>query len=100
LDPRALLTPPLFVSLSSIHLLNFSCDFWALGAIVYQMLAGLPPFRAANEYLVFQKIINTNYTFPQGFPAVAKDLVEKLIVCSAFIINILFSVKRNRNVIL
>uniref|UniRef100_A0A914VUR2 3-phosphoinositide-dependent protein kinase 1 n=1 Tax=Plectus sambesii TaxID=2011161 RepID=A0A914VUR2_9BILA len=57
-----------------------SCDYWALGAIIYQMLAGLPPFRAANEYLVFQKIINSNYTFPQGFPAVAKDLVEKLIV--------------------
>uniref|UniRef100_F6ZD74 3-phosphoinositide-dependent protein kinase 1 n=2 Tax=Monodelphis domestica TaxID=13616 RepID=F6ZD74_MONDO len=33
-----------------------SSDLWALGCIIYQLVAGLPPFRAGNEYLIFQYI--------------------------------------------
>ena len=55
-------------------------DLWALGCIIYQLLAGRPPFKAGNEYLTFQKIINLEYTFPPGFPEVAMDLVERLLV--------------------
>lgn len=56
-----------------------SCDFWALGCILYQMLSGLPPFRAPNEYLIFQRIIKAQYTFPDGFPEVPMSLVQNLI---------------------
>ncbi|BGP19729.1 serine/threonine protein kinase [Rhodosporidiobolus nylandii] len=59
---------------------SFSSDFWALGCILFQLLAGRPPFQARTEYLMFQKIIKLEYEFPLGFPAVAKDLVEKLLV--------------------
>ncbi|CAG9793814.1 unnamed protein product [Diatraea saccharalis] len=55
-------------------------DLWALGCIIYQMISGLPPFRAATEFLTFQKILKMDYEFPEGFPADAKDLVEKLLV--------------------
>lgn len=55
-------------------------DLWALGCIIYQMISGLPPFRAATEFLIFQKILKMEYEFPEGFPADAKDLVEKLLV--------------------
>ncbi|KPI97444.1 3-phosphoinositide-dependent protein kinase 1 [Papilio xuthus] len=55
-------------------------DLWAFGCIVYQMISGLPPFRAAAEFLTFQKILKMDYEFPEGFPADAKDLVEKLLV--------------------
>ncbi|XP_040295298.1 3-phosphoinositide-dependent protein kinase 1 [Bufo bufo] len=57
-----------------------SSDLWAFGCIIYQLVAGLPPFRAGNEYLIFQKIIKLEYDFPEKFFPRAKDLVEKLLV--------------------
>ncbi|KAI5797996.1 kinase-like domain-containing protein [Peziza echinospora] len=55
-------------------------DLWALGCIIFQLLSGRPPFKAANEYQTFQKIVNLEYEFPKGFPPVARDLVERLLV--------------------
>ncbi|EGY22631.1 serine/threonine-protein kinase ksg1 [Verticillium dahliae VdLs.17] len=55
-------------------------DLWAFGCIIYQLLAGRPPFKAGTEYLTFQKIVNLEYEFPTGFPAAARDLVERCLV--------------------
>lgn len=57
-----------------------SSDLWAFGCILFQLIAGRPPFKAANEYLTFQKILGLEYSFPDGFPEVARDLVERLLV--------------------
>ncbi|KAG0163714.1 3-phosphoinositide dependent protein kinase-1 [Apophysomyces sp. BC1034] len=55
-------------------------DLWAFGCVVFQMLSGRSPFKASTDYLIFQKIKNLEYSFPEDFPEVAKDLVEKLLV--------------------
>lgn len=57
-----------------------SSDLWAFGCILFQLIAGRPPFKAANEYLTFQKILGLEYAFPDGFPEIARDLVERLLV--------------------
>ncbi|KAG8229403.1 hypothetical protein J437_LFUL000924 [Ladona fulva] len=57
-----------------------SSDLWALGCLIYQMVAGLPPFRSRSEYQIFQKIMKLEYEFPDGFSPSAKDLVERLLV--------------------
>ncbi|KAG0031058.1 pkb-activating kinase-like protein [Podila clonocystis] len=57
-----------------------SSDLWALGCIIYQLLAGRPPFKGSNEYQTFQKIVKLEYSFPAGFPRTAMDLVSRLLV--------------------
>ncbi|GMM30488.1 protein kinase [Martiniozyma asiatica (nom. inval.)] len=56
------------------------CDYWALGCIVYQMIVGKPPFKEANEYETFLKIIEGDYKWPSySIPLGIKNLVEKLL---------------------
>ena len=55
-------------------------DIWAFGCIIYQMVAGKPPFKATNEYLTFQKITKLQYAFSAGFPMVLRDLIKQILV--------------------
>ncbi|KAJ3083517.1 3-phosphoinositide dependent protein kinase-1, partial [Quaeritorhiza haematococci] len=57
-------------------------DVWAIGCILYQLLAGRPPFKGSNEYQTFQKIIKQEYDFPNGFPEAAADLIRKILVAN------------------
>jgi 3-phosphoinositide dependent protein kinase-1 len=64
------------VELTALHLATkrraFSSDLWALGIILYQLLAGQVPFRGGNDYQTFKKITALEYVTPQGFPDTAK----------------------------
>ncbi|KAI0062841.1 kinase-like protein [Artomyces pyxidatus] len=57
-----------------------SSDLWALGCVVYQMIAGRFAFQGLSEYLTWQKIKQLEYTFPEGFDEQAKDLIKHLLV--------------------
>ncbi len=54
-------------------------DLWALGCIVYQMLVGKAPFRAASEYLTFERIASGKLRIPPGIDAAAADLIKRLL---------------------
>ena len=55
-------------------------DLWAFGCIIFQLLSGRPPFKGGHEYTTFKKILDLDYKFAPGFPPLAKDLVERLLV--------------------
>jgi len=57
----------------------FASDLWAIGCILYQLIAGRPPFRGANQYLTIQKVKTAEVVYPEGFPSVARDLIDKLL---------------------
>ncbi|GMT06305.1 hypothetical protein PENTCL1PPCAC_28479, partial [Pristionchus entomophagus] len=59
---------------------GIECDYWALGALMYQMMSGQPPFRAVNDYHLLKKIQLLDFSFPPGFPPIGLDLVQKLLV--------------------
>ncbi len=40
---------------------------------------GSPPFKAASEYLTFQKVIDRDFAYPGDYPPAARDLTEKLL---------------------
>ena len=42
----------------------FAADAWALGCVAYQLLVGVPPFRAATEYLTYQRIAAHDLRWP------------------------------------
>lgn len=54
-------------------------DLWALGCIVYKLLAGKAPFVSKSNYLLFEAIINKGVEYPEGMPEKAVDLCEKLL---------------------
>lgn len=39
-------------------------DWWSLGALLYEMIAGLPPFYSRNREMMFEKIMKAELTFP------------------------------------
>ena len=63
-----------------------SSDLWALGCILYQMVAGRFAFHGLSEYLTWQKIKQLDYSFPDGFDEQAKDLVERLLVSATDVV--------------
>ncbi|KAI9144790.1 hypothetical protein BKA69DRAFT_1054431 [Paraphysoderma sedebokerense] len=56
-------------------------DWWAVGAILYEFIYGVPPFHAAAPDKVFENILARNITYPPNVPisVEAKDLIEKLL---------------------
>jgi len=54
-------------------------DWWALGILIYEMLAGYPPFYDENPFGIYQKILAGKIEYPRHFDVHAKDLVRKLL---------------------
>lgn len=59
------------------------CDWWSLGAIMYEMLVGYPPFYSDEPMSTCRKIVNwrNHLKFPEEakLSAEAEDLIRKLL---------------------
>ncbi|KAI4318041.1 hypothetical protein L6164_025851 [Bauhinia variegata] len=62
---------------------GMECDWWSLGAIMYEMLVGFPPFYSDEPMATCRKIVNwrTNLKFPEEakLSPEAKDLICRLL---------------------
>ncbi|TPX65756.1 hypothetical protein SpCBS45565_g04935 [Spizellomyces sp. 'palustris'] len=54
-------------------------DWWALGILIFEMLAGYPPFFDDNPFGIYEKILAGRIVFPAHFDANAKDLIKRLL---------------------
>ncbi|CAG9318422.1 unnamed protein product [Blepharisma stoltei] len=55
-------------------------DWWTLGIIIYEMLAGIDPFTDEEPMAIYQKILKGKVKFPRNFDKNAKSLVKHLLV--------------------
>ncbi|KAI7905396.1 camp-dependent protein kinase 9 [Cokeromyces recurvatus] len=55
-------------------------DWWALGILIFEMLAGYPPFFDDNSFGIYEKILMGKVQFAAHFDPLAKDLLKRLLV--------------------
>ncbi|KAJ1779234.1 cAMP-dependent protein kinase catalytic subunit [Coemansia sp. RSA 1807] len=56
-----------------------SVDWWALGILIFEMIAGYPPFYDEDHYRLYEKILAGRIQWPPQFDPVARDLVSHLL---------------------
>uniref|UniRef100_A0A3Q2Y9D5 Ribosomal protein S6 kinase n=1 Tax=Hippocampus comes TaxID=109280 RepID=A0A3Q2Y9D5_HIPCM len=62
---------------------NRAVDWWSLGALMYDMLTGAPPFTDENRKKTVDKILKCKLSLPLYLTQEARDLLKKLLQRSA-----------------
>jgi len=57
---------------------DWGVDCWALGALMYEMIAGLPPFCSDTEVETYTKIVSGKIEFTSMFNIELEDLIKSL----------------------
>jgi len=55
-------------------------DWWCLGILTYELLAGIDPFTDEDPMAIYQKILKGRVRYPKNFDKDAKSLVKHLLV--------------------
>ena len=54
-------------------------DWWTLGILIYELLAGYTPFDHNDPNVICNKVIEGKYSFPNHFSKYACDLIKRLL---------------------
>ena len=58
---------------------GFFSDIWALGIILFAMTCGYLPFEDKDNDVLFEKIINCDFQFPNHLSPLCRDLISKIL---------------------
>jgi serum/glucocorticoid-regulated kinase 2 len=59
---------------------TFAVDFYCLGALLYELITGLPPYYSRDTNKIFHSIMNDELQFPKGLVSgEARDLIRRLL---------------------
>ncbi|XP_065113834.2 ribosomal protein S6 kinase beta-2-like [Paramisgurnus dabryanus] len=58
---------------------NRAVDWWSLGALMFDMMTGSPPFTAENRKKTIDKILKCKLNLPPYLTPDAKDMIKKLL---------------------
>lgn len=54
-------------------------DWWAFGVLIFEILAGYPPFYDDDPLGTYKKILKGSVSFPNHFSVTVRDLIRKLL---------------------
>lgn len=55
-------------------------DYYAIGALLYEMIGGIPPFYSKKRQILFNNIVKKEVKFYNEFSTQSSDLIRKLLI--------------------
>ncbi|GKT36042.1 cAMP-dependent protein kinase catalytic subunit PRKX [Aduncisulcus paluster] len=58
---------------------SFAVDWWAFGVLIYEMLAGVPPFYGQTTKQTYEKVLRGSITFPPSWDKTTVSFLKALL---------------------